>query len=117
MVSLQRLTGMRPQEVVAVRALDLDTSDPTCWAYHPDRHKTEHHEQSRVVFLGPRAIEVMRPFLQLDMSGCLFSPARAEAEVREARRAGRKRRLRCRFCHESSVTAAPSPRPPPSTFP
>lgn len=102
MVSIQRLTGMRPQEVVAVRAVDIDTADPTCWVYRPDRHKGEHHEQDRVVFIGPRAIEVIRPFLQLDMTGCLFSPARAEAEHRVGRRAGRKTPLyRSHVAHQA----------------
>jgi integrase len=90
MVALQRASGMRPQEVVAIRAVDLDMTDPTCWAYRPGAHKTEHHGQDRVIFLGPRAIEILRPFLRLDIGGFLFSPIRAESEHQEARRAGRQ---------------------------
>jgi integrase len=77
MVSLQRLSGMRHQEVVGIRAADLDTSDPTCW---PDRHKTEHLERERTVFIGPRVQEVIRPFLDAAGPGYLFSPHRAVAE-------------------------------------
>ena len=42
MVELQRLSGMRPGEVVTMRTCDLDTSGRV-WAYTPESHKTEHH--------------------------------------------------------------------------
>jgi len=58
MVRLQRLTGMRPQEVVELRSSDIDMRDPSCWAYRPYRHKGEHHEKDRTVFIGPKAQEV-----------------------------------------------------------
>ena len=35
MVRLQRLTGMRPQEVILMRGADIDRSDAECWAYRP----------------------------------------------------------------------------------
>ncbi len=53
MVRVQRLTGMRPQEVVGLRAIDIDMGDPACWVYRPDRHKSEHHERERIAFIGP----------------------------------------------------------------
>ena len=53
MVRLQRLTGMRPGEVVLMRAVDIDMGDPACWAYRPARHKGQHRGRERVVFLGP----------------------------------------------------------------
>jgi integrase len=90
MVRLQRLTGMRPQEVVALRSLDIDMSDPSCWVYKPGRHKGEHHERDRIVFIGPKAQEVLRPFLSLSISGFLFSPDCSEAERNARRRAERK---------------------------
>jgi integrase len=90
MVQLQRVSGMRPGEVVQVRALDIDMTDPACWSYQPAQHKSEHHDRSRVVFLGPRAIEIIRPFLNLDISGYVFSPRRSEAERNARRRADRK---------------------------
>jgi integrase len=93
MVALQRLTGMRPQEVVGIRAADIDMSEPSCWAYRPDRHKTEHHDKDRTVFIGPKAQEVIRPFLGPDDSGYLFSPKRAVAEHSARLRFGRKTKL------------------------
>jgi integrase len=62
MVQVQRLAGMRPGEVVIMRPCDIDRSRKV-WLYRPDSHKTEHHEHERVVFLGPQAQEVLRPFL------------------------------------------------------
>ncbi len=85
MVRIQRLSGMRPQEIVELRLIDIDMSDPTCWVYRPDRHKSEHHDRERVVFFGPKAIEVLKPFMRLDISGFVFSPRKSEAD-RNAKR-------------------------------
>ncbi len=90
MVHLHRLTGMRPQEVVGMRAIDIDMSDPSCWLYRPGRHKTEHHARDRIIFLGPKAQAVLRPFLNLMISGFLFSPRRSEAARNAAKRTQRK---------------------------
>src|SRR5947208_491358 len=42
MIELQRLTGMRPGEVVIMRTGDLEMGGDV-WIYTPSRHKTEHH--------------------------------------------------------------------------
>ena len=90
MVRVQRLSGMRPQEVVGLRAVDIDMADPACWTYRPNRHKTEHHGLERVIFLGPRAQAILRPLLPLDVSGYLFSPKQSVIERNSERRAKRK---------------------------
>lgn len=79
MIELQRLSGMRPGEVVAMRACDLDTSGKV-WTYTPAEHKTEHHGHARTVYLGPRAQLVLRSFLRPELKACLFSPREAERE-------------------------------------
>ena len=89
MVRLQRLTGMRPGEVVLMRAVDIDMSDPSCWIYRPARHKSQHHDRERLIFLGPRGQALLRPFLTLDVSGYLFSPRRSVAQWRAEQRARR----------------------------
>ena len=81
MIQVQMLSGMRPGEVVIMRARDLDTSGKI-WMYWPDSHKTEHHGHARIVYLGPRAQELIQPFLKRDLSAYLFSPTEAEAERR-----------------------------------
>jgi integrase len=92
MIELQRLTGMRPGEVCAMRPCDLDTFGAV-WLYRPPRHKTAWRGRERVVALGPRAQAVVRPFLTLDTSAPLFSPRRALAERAERMRAARKTRV------------------------
>jgi integrase len=92
MIELQRLTGMRPGEVCAMRPRDLDTSGAV-WLYRPPRHKTAWRGRERIVALGPRAQAVVRRFLTLDTSAHLFSPRRALAERAERMRAARKRRV------------------------
>jgi integrase len=112
MVRLQRLSGARPHEVCELRPIDLDMSDTSCWVYRPGRHKSEHHGQERIVFLGPLAIAVLRPFLVLDMSAYLFSPRRSEAERNAGRRAERKTPLyRSHVAHQAEKEGARGRRP------
>ena len=92
MVELQRLTGMRPGEVVIMRAGDLDRSGDV-WVYAPSRHKTEHHDKAREIFIGPEGQEVLRPWLEADARAYLFSPAEAMQERLPQRRARRKTRV------------------------
>ncbi len=89
MVQLQRLTGMRPGEVCRMRASDLDTSGEV-WTYTPSRHKGEHHDRERKVYLGPKAQAVVKPWLKTELAAWLFSPREAMearwARQREARK-------------------------------
>jgi integrase len=89
MVELQRLSGMRPGEVTIMRTMDLDMSG-SVWEYTPDRHKTEHHDRDRRIYVGPKGQEVLRPWLRADRSVFLFSPAEAEEERRAERRRARR---------------------------
>ena len=89
MIELQRLTGMRPGEVVIMRTRDLDMGGDV-WVYTPSRHKTEHHGKTREIFLGPKGQAVLRPWLKADQEAYLFSPAEAMQERRAERRRRRK---------------------------
>lgn len=89
MIELQRLTGMRPGEVVSMRTIDLDTTGRV-WTYTPESHKTEHHGRSRLIHLGPQAQATLRPWLRTELEAPLFSPAEADVERRAAMRAARK---------------------------
>jgi integrase len=89
MVELQRLSGMRPGEVVTMRTIDPDTAGKV-WTYTPKSHKTEHHGKSRRIHLGPRAQAILRPWLRSKQELCLFSPAEAMADRLAARRRDRK---------------------------
>lgn len=88
MIELQRLTGMRPGEVVIMRTGDLDTSGQV-WEYRPAHHKTEHHGRGRVVYLGPQAQAVLAPFLKADLAAFVFSPLEVGVERSRRRRTAR----------------------------
>jgi len=94
MIRLQLLTGMRPGEVTIMRGTDLDTAGKL-WLYRPAHHKTEHHGHERLIYLGPKAQDVLRPFLKADLSSYLFSPAEAEAWRRAKIHAQRTTPLSC----------------------
>jgi integrase len=92
MVELQRVTGMRPGEVCVLRACDLDTSGDV-WLFRPHQHKTRHRGKERVVAIGPRGQEIIKPFLQLDTQAYLFSPRDSLAALRARQRLQRKTRV------------------------
>jgi integrase len=82
MVELQLLTGMRPGEVCAMRIREIDTSGKL-WVYRPAHHKTEHHGVKRSVPIGPKAQEIIRPYMmKLNPDAHLFVPAESEADRR-----------------------------------
>jgi integrase len=87
-VELQRWTGMRSGEALAMRGCDLDTSGPV-WVYTPGRHKGEVHGKQRQVFLGPKAQQVVRGWLRDDPTEHLFQPGEAKEEHLAGRRRAR----------------------------
>jgi integrase len=95
MVEVQRLTGARPQDMVGMRPLDIDMSG-SVWEYRPAQYKTEHRnkdddpDRERVVFIGPRAQEVIRRWLPLAVDACIFRPAQSEEVRNEKRRQERR---------------------------
>jgi len=92
LVKIQRLTGARPGEVCAMRGCDLDMSGQV-WLYRPAQHKTMHRGKTRVIAIGPKAQEVIRPFLKVDPKAFLFSPWDAIHHLRAVRRAARKSKV------------------------
>ena len=89
MVQLQLATGMRPGEVRLMRMSDIDMSGEV-WEYRPQEHKTEHHGRQRLIFIGPRGQEILKPFLVADREEYLFAPFAAEKERSEERRSNRE---------------------------
>lgn len=92
MIELQRLTGMRGGEVTTMRTADIDTTGEV-WFYRPRQHKTAHHELAREIAIGPRAREILRPWLRPDLQAFLFQPAEAEAERNAAKRQARRTKM------------------------
>jgi integrase len=72
-----------------MRTADIDTTGEL-WAYRPQRHKTLYRGHDRVIYLGERAKELIRPFLKPDLTAFLFSPTEAEAARRAAVHAARR---------------------------
>ncbi len=91
LIQLQLLTGARPGELLEMRPVDLSTSAEV-WTYTPPTHKTAHHGHSRTIYLGPKAQEVIKPFLPgRAVDAPFFSPREAEAERRDEQRGKRCR--------------------------
>jgi integrase len=91
MVRVQFLTGCRAEEVMTMRGRDLTRGEPN-WEYRPASHKTAWRGKERVVVVGPKAQEVLEPFLGRDPDAYLFDP-REVVESHHAERA-RKRKSR-----------------------
>ena len=89
MVQLQRLSGMRPQEVCMIRTCDVDMSGRV-WVFTPQTHKTEHHGRERRIYFGPAAQEILRPWLRPELTAYVFSPREAMGERQAERRRERR---------------------------
>lgn len=94
MVRLQRLCGCRPAEICHLRPCDIDTTQDV-WQYRPQSHKTEHHGHERVVCIGPKAQQVLRPYLLHDKTAYCFSPAESEKGRLARAHAQRRTPLSC----------------------
>lgn len=89
MVQLQRLTGARPEEVCTIRPIDVDTSGEL-WEFIPASHKTEHCGRRRVIYLGPKAQDVLRPFLLRRKTSFCFAPEDSIRRLARLRRENRQ---------------------------
>lgn len=107
MVALQRLTGMRPGELVILRPCDVDRSGGDVWVYRPSRHKTEHHGHGREVFIGPRGQEILLRYLARDSQAFCFAPRDSVAKQRAAAHAKRTTPMSCGNKPGSNVKRKP----------
>ena len=85
MVQLQLHAAMRPDEVTIMRPCDIDQTQET-WIYRPDAHKTECHDISRIVPLGPKCRELLTHWIERPDNHFLFSPKEVVAATRANRR-------------------------------
>jgi integrase len=105
MVRLQLHSGMRAGEVMSMRDADVDATGPV-WCYRPHRHKNTHRGKDRVAFLGPKAQEVLRPWLPVLCPGCGARDLPG--------RLGWTGEL-CAACHDRREEGAPIPTTAPAT--
>ena len=117
MLELQTMTGMRSGELVIMRTGDINRSDPRVWTYRPAWHKNQHRDQDRIVYLGKQAQEIIGPFLRLDPTAYLFSPAEAEFERKAALSAARKTPITCGNSIGTNRVAKPRRQPGPRYTP
>lgn len=87
MIRLQRITGMRPGEVVKMHRDEIDFTDEV-WVYAPAQHKNEYRGHLRRIPLGPKAQAILKPFI--DKEDYFFSPKESEEWRNEQRRSKRK---------------------------
>jgi integrase len=92
MIELQLLTGMRPGELVIMRACDIDMAGPV-WIYTPTTHKTLHLGHTRPIQIGPQGQEVIRRYLKPNTQAFLFSPRESMEIIWEEQRANRKTKV------------------------
>jgi integrase len=92
MVRLQRLTGCRPGEVCMMRPMDVDRSGEV-WEYRPSSHKTKHHGKDRVIYIGPQAQDVLRPYLLRPADAFCFQPAESEDKRHIEQRSKRRSKV------------------------
>ena len=93
MVLVQWLTSIRPNEIVRLKASDIDRSDDV-WVCRPDSHKTQHHNKCRQIVIGPKAQAILAPYLLKHSSDeYLFSPREAVKERLDELRLNRKSKV------------------------
>jgi integrase len=93
-VRLLQLTAARVGEIACTRTCDVDTSGAV-WVFTPVRHKLQVHGLTRRIFIGPRAQQVLKPWLRVNVEEYLFQPREAAEWLARVRRKDRKTAL-CR---------------------
>src|SRR5262249_40009484 len=88
-ICIMRLTGARASEILSMRSGDI-TMLGDVWQFKPMSHKCEHHGKQRVISIGPRCQELLKPWLKPDLAEFLFQPREAMAERAALLRARRQ---------------------------
>lgn len=114
MVRLQRITGMRSDNLVTLRPCDLDRS-ADIWVYEPLRHKTQHHKRKLFILVGPKARAILESYLtnRLPSAFC-FSPAEVSAWHLAQRAAAPRARHESVPVRDSPLAAREARSPPPN---
>jgi integrase len=90
MLRLHTIVGMRPGDLVKMRPGDVDQSDKQVWVYRPDSHKTAWRGKHLAYAIGPKAQEILKPYLNREFDEYCFQPAVTILQRREIRDAKRK---------------------------
>lgn len=91
MIRVQLATGMRPGELCAMTPGQIDTKDPECWFYRPEKFKTAHLDKNRSIPLGPQVQGILAPLLEnKGPNVAIFSPKEAIALQNQQKRLAAK---------------------------
>jgi integrase len=90
MLSLIRLTAMRPYEVCEMRPYDILTNDKECWLYIPGRdkspigdHKTARFDRIKVIPLTAAAQKILKPRIKkFALKEYIFKPQEAVKDLK-----------------------------------
>lgn len=115
MVRLQRLTSMRPGNVVNLRWMDVDCSG-SVWFYHPHTHKSAYLGRKLVIPLGPKAQAVLgkyvhrpshrrRPAHGHERTGTPVGLSHRRAAARQAHGSGGRHSFLAETCCDGVVTS------------
>jgi integrase len=94
MVELQLLTGCRPGELVRICPGMVDRSGEI-WTISLREHKTARKGKSRTIYVGPKAQQVLLPYLLRPDTKPCFSPQESEKQRRLSRHEARRTPLSC----------------------
>lgn len=84
LLGLMLESGMRPNEAVAIRPVDIHTgAEP--WVYVPPWHKNTERNKQRWIYLGPRCRARLMPYMTRELHLPCFRPQEA-VDQQEARR-------------------------------
>lgn len=112
MINLQLVTGMRPGELCTLRIGDIDRARSP-WKYEPAFHKTAHLGQPREIWFGPRAQEILEPFLGHPLTAHVFSAAESRRWWNIKRRLDRESPM---TPSQAARQAKPRPKRAPRSF-
>lgn len=82
MIQIQLLTGARPAEICRLTPGMIDRSGEV-WVAELKKHKTKYRKKRRFLLFGPKAQEILLPYLLRGENEPCFSPAQSERERRQ----------------------------------
>ena len=94
MIELQLATGCRPGELVILKPGDVNR-EAEVWEYDPVEHKTQHLDHDRVICIGPKGQDILRPYLLRAADAYCFSPKESAEWHRKERHEARMTPLSC----------------------
>ncbi len=94
MVRFQQLTGCRPGELCKITPAMVERSGEV-WEVHLDKHKTAWRGKQRIIFVGPKAQSILKPYLLRSADANCFSPREATKQRLSAKHDARVTPLSC----------------------